>query len=32
MGQLTGNVTDSATDLKSRIKRLPVVGQAFQWL
>jgi hypothetical protein len=32
MGQLTGNVTESGMDLKSRIKRMPIVGQAFQWL
>ncbi len=32
MGQLTGNVTESGMDLKSRIKRLPIVGQAVQWL
>lgn len=32
MGQLTGNVTESGMDLKARIKRLPIVGQAVQWL
>jgi Methyltransferase domain len=32
MGQLTSNVTESTMDLKSRIKRMPIVGHAFQWL
>jgi hypothetical protein len=32
MGQLTGNVTEFGIDLKSRIKRLPIVGRAVRWL
>ncbi|MFZ0884179.1 MAG: class I SAM-dependent methyltransferase [Candidatus Acidiferrales bacterium] len=32
MGQLTGNVTEFGMDLKSRIKRLPIVGRAVRWL
>lgn len=32
MGQLTGSVNEFGMDLKSRIKRLPIVGQAVRWL
>jgi hypothetical protein len=32
MGPVTSNVTEAGTDLKSRIKRMPIVGHAFQWL
>jgi Methyltransferase domain len=32
MGLVTSNVIESATGLKSRIKRLPIIGQAAQWL
>ncbi|MGA9249893.1 MAG: class I SAM-dependent methyltransferase [Candidatus Acidiferrales bacterium] len=32
MGQVAGNIIGSGTGLKSRIKRLPIVGKVAQWL
>jgi hypothetical protein len=32
MGEVVSNMTESGMDLKSKIKRLPVVGQAVKWL